>query len=100
MPEAKTKSVGVIKTDKLAKLTVWKDFAKASQDAASARKTQQDAKAKLKEHFATKLDVAEKDALDFTVEGSTVRVFINLGEKKPKRTSNAVPVGQWPTLTS
>jgi len=91
MSEAKTMSVGVIKTDKLAKLTVWKDYAKAAQDAAAARKAQTDAKAKLKEHFATKLEVAEKDALDFTVEGSTVRVFINLVEKKPKRTSNAGP---------
>lgn len=91
MTDAKTRSVGVIKTEKLAKIAVWKDYAKAAADAAAARKAQTDAKAKLKEHFATKLDVQEKDALDFVVEGSTVRVFINLVEKKPKRTSNAGP---------
>ncbi|HYJ87168.1 MAG TPA: hypothetical protein VEW46_13995 [Pyrinomonadaceae bacterium] len=85
----KTKSVGVIKTDKLAKVAVWKDYAKAAQDAAAARQAQQDAKSKLKEYLVTKLDVAEKDALDFTVEGSTVRVFINLVEKNPRKVSNA-----------
>jgi len=36
----KTRSVGVIKTEKLSRLPVWKDYAKAAADAAAAKRAQ------------------------------------------------------------
>lgn len=87
----KTKSVGVVKIDKLTKVNVWKDYAKAAQEAAAARKTQADAKSKMKDYLSAKLDVKEKEALDFAVEGQTVRVFINLQPPKRKTTSSNLP---------
>ena len=61
--EPKTKSVGVVKIEKLTKIAAFKDYSKAAADAATARKAQTEAKSKLKDYLTTKLNVEEKATL-------------------------------------
>ena len=91
MSEPKTKSVGVVKVEKLVKVAAFKDYSKATADATAARKAQSEAKSKLKDYLATKLAVEEKEALDFVVEGQSLRVFINLVQPKRKTATTSLP---------
>lgn len=91
MTEPKTKSVGVVKIEKLAKVGAFKDYDKATKEAMAARKMQSEAKSKLKDYLATKLSVEEKEALDFVLEGQNIRVFINLVQPKRKTATTSLP---------
>ena len=88
--EPKTKSVGVVKIEKLTKVGAFKDYSKAAADAATAE-AQTEAKAKLKDYLAVKLNITEKDTFDFVIEGQNVRCFHSLVQPKRKTNTNTLP---------